>query len=61
MDRIGGGGGGGTLFASKVTKVSLNGILLFCIGYWQYKKGLVHFYRCVFLIKDNAADLFLFP
>lgn len=55
------GGGGGTFFASKVTKVSLNGILLFCIGYWQYKKGLVHFYRCVFLIKDNAADLFLFP
>lgn len=21
----------------------------------------MHFYSCVFLIKDNAADLFLFP
>lgn len=24
-------------------------------------EGRVHFYRCVFLIKDVAADLFLFP
>ncbi len=55
------GGGQHPFCSSKVLEVSLNGILLFPCGILAIYEGLVHFYRCVFFMKDNAADLFLFP